>query len=317
MAYLSVQELFDGLKEELKLTVITPSVTLARKIHSAEINRPGLALSGYYGYFAFDCVQILGKTEIGYLKKLKGIERVKNLKNFFSYRIPCMIVTKQQTIPDDFVEQAIAAKIPILRSPYRTSRVASQVTVFIEAAGSPELSMHATLLDVYGIGTLIMGKSGVGKSECALELIERKHRLVADDIVEIRRENRILMGASNHMLMYHMEIRGLGIIDIKAIFGVGAVRHRKRIDLAVTLEHWEREREYERLGLEEKTYDVLRIKIPHLIIPVRPGRNIPILVETAALNQRLKVMGVHPAQEFNQKLIETMKLKTEKLGLQK
>ena len=194
-----------------------------------------------------------------------------------------------------------------MRSPFRTARVASQVTVYIEEASAPEASVHGTLIDVYGVGTLLLGKSGVGKSECALELVERKHRLVADDIVKIRLENRELVGRSNDVLHHHMEIRGLGIIDIRAIFGVGAVRNRKRITLAVTLEHWKKEREYERHGLDEQTYEILGVKIPHLIIPVRPGRNMPILVETAALTQRLSHMGTHPAKEFNRKLIETMK----------
>lgn len=307
MSYLSVQNLFDGMREQLKLSVLTPGVPLTRKIHSPEIHRPGLAFSGFYDYFAFDCIQILGKTEIRFLKNLRGPVREKNLKKFFSFRIPCIIVSKQQSVPRDFLERSVAAGIPVLRSPFRTARVASQVTIFIEEAGAPETSLHATLVDVYGVGTLLLGRSGVGKSECALELVERKHRLVADDIVDIRVENRMLIGRSNQVLHHHMEIRGLGIIDIRSIFGVGAVRNRKRITLAVTLEHWKKEREYERLGLDDRQYEILGIKIPHLIIPVRPGRNIPILVETAALIQRLDHMGAHPAKAFNRKLIETMK----------
>ena len=307
MPYLSVQNFFDGMKDRLKLSLVTPTVPLTRKIHSPEIHRPGLALSGFYDYFAYDCVQVMGKTEIRFLKKLTGKKRKLNLDKFFSYRIPCIMITKQQSVPQDFLDQAARAQVPILRSPFRTSRVASQVTVYVEEASAPETSLHATLVDVYGVGTLLLGKSGVGKSECALELVERGHRLVADDIVEIKLENRILMGRSNETLSHHMEIRGLGIIDIKAIFGVGAVRNRKRITLAVTLENWKKEREYERLGLEEKTYEILDVQIPHLIMPVRPGRNIPILVETAALTQRVNLMGNHPAREFNERLIRSMK----------
>ncbi|OGW87018.1 MAG: HPr(Ser) kinase/phosphatase [Omnitrophica bacterium RIFCSPHIGHO2_02_FULL_46_11] len=306
MAYLSVQNFYDGMKDQLKLSLITPTVPLTRKIHSPEIHRPGLAFSGFYDYFAFDCLQILGKTEIRFLKKLQGHARRVNLGRFFSFRIPCIIVSKQQSVPRDFLEQAVRAGIPVFRSPFRTARVASQVTVFIEEASAPEASIHATLVDVYGVGTLLLGKSGVGKSECALELVERKHRLVADDIVEIRVENHELIGRSNDVLHHHMEIRGLGIIDVRAIFGVGAVRNRKRITLAVTLEHWKKEREYERLGLEGQEYELLGMKVPHLIIPVRPGRNIPILVETAALTQRLNKMGANPAKEFNQRLIQSM-----------
>ena len=307
MVYLSAQNFFEGLKERLKLSLLTPTVPLTRRIHSAEINRPGLALSGFYDYFAFDCVQIFGKTEIRFLEKLSGRNRDQNLKRFFSYRIPCIIVTKQQTVPNDFLDRAIDAHVAVLRSPFRTSRVASQVTIYIEEANAPEAGVHATLMDVYGVGTLILGKSGVGKSECALELVERGHRLVADDVVQIRLESRALIGRANETLGHHMEIRGLGIIDVKEIFGVGAVRDQTRITLAVTLESWNQKREYDRLGLEDRSYEMLGAHIPHLVIPVRPGRNIPILVETAALTQRLKFMGVHPAREFNQKLIQSIR----------
>lgn len=314
MTYLSVKDFYEGLKDRLKLTNLTPKVPLVRKIHSAEINRPGLALSGFYDYFAFDCVQVLGKTEIRFLNKMQGSERQKNLDKFFSYRIPCLIATKNQILSKDFIDRAVKAKIPILRSPFRTSKVASQVTVFVEESSSPQMTMHGTLLEVYGVGILILGKSGVGKSECALELVERGHRLVADDIVEIRKNAQALIGFSNKTLLYHMEIRGIGIIDVRAIFGVRAVRNQKRIDLAVTLESWDREQEYERVGLEERALDVLGMQIPHLIIPVRPGRNVPILVETAALNQRLKVMGVSTPQEFNRRLIEQMHEKEGRAG---
>jgi len=238
---------------------------------------------------------------------LKGQKRKRNFHRFFSYRLPCVIVSKNQVVPRDFLAEATRAHVPVLRSVFRTSRVASQVTVYIEEANAPETRVHATLLDVYGVGTLLMGKSGVGKSECALELVERRHRLVADDIVEIRRHNQVLMGHASELLGHHMEIRGLGIIDIRAIFGVGAIRNQKPITLAVTLEPWRKQREYERLGLEDRTYEILGIRIPHLVIPVRPGRNIPILVEAAALSRRLKVTGVNTAKEFDQRLIRAMK----------
>ncbi len=306
MSYLSVSDLFNGLKDQLKLALLTPSVPLTRKIHSSEIHRPGLAFSGFYDYFAFDCVQILGKTEIRFLDKLNGGRRRNNLKRFFSYRIPCIFVAKQLNVPKDFLAQAVAAGVPIFRTPFRTAKAASQITLFIEKANAPETSIHATLVDVYGVGTLLLGKSGVGKSECALELVERGHRLVADDIVQIRVENRVLIGRTNEVLHHHMEIRGLGIIDIRSIFGVGSVRNSKRIMLAVTLEHWKKEKEYERLGLEDKVYELLGVSIPHLVIPVRPGRNIPILVETATLSQRLNYMGINPAQKLNDQLIEQM-----------
>ncbi len=311
MPYLSVHDLYNGLKDQLKMSLLTPAVPLTRKVHSPEIHRPGLAFSGFYDYFAYDCVQILGKTEIRFLDKLKQPKRQKNLKRFFSFRIPCIIVSKQQNLSADFVKFAIDSGIPIFRTPFRTAKAVSQVTLFIEQASAPNTSIHGTLVDVYGVGTLLLGKSGAGKSECALELVERGHRLVADDIVQVRVENRVLMGRSNEVLHHHMEIRGLGIIDIRAIFGVGSVRNSKRIMLAVSLEHWRKEKEYERLGIEDKLYEILGLKIPHLVIPVRPGRNIPILVETAALTQRLSYMGGNSAKEFNERLIETMRSQQE------
>ncbi len=307
MPYPTVQQLYEGMKERLKLNLLNPSVPLTRKIHSAEIHRPGLAFSGFYDYFAFDRVQVLGKTEIWFLNKLTGAKRKKNLARFFSYRIPCIIVAKNQSIARDFLEQATAAHIPVFRAVYRTSICVSQITVFIENLTAPETTIHGTLLDVYGVGTLLLGKSGIGKSECALELIERGHRLVADDVVKIKREGDAIIGSSNETLQHHMELRGLGIIDVNAIFGVGAIRDRKRATLTVTLEKWSPKREYDRLGLENKTYEILGIHLPHFVIPVRPGRNIPILLETAALSQRAKFMGHHSAKEFNENLIDRMK----------
>ncbi len=307
MGYLNVQQLYSGMKEQLKFALLNPSVPLVRKIHSAEIHRPGLAFSGFYDYFAFDRVQVLGKTEIRFLKKLKGEKRKRNLQRFFSYRIPCIVVAKNQSVPSDFLDHATRTGIPVFRATYRTSTCVSQITVFIENASAPSIDCHGTLLDIYGVGVLLLGKSGVGKSECALELVERGHRLVADDVVKIRREGTILMGGSNEIVGHHMEIRGLGIIDVKSIFGVGSVLDKKRVTLTVTLERWSEKREYERLGLEDRTHTILGVRLPHLIIPVRPGRNIPILVEAAALTQRAKLMGYHPASEFNRKLINRMR----------
>lgn len=307
MTYPTVQQLYEGMKEKLRLTLLNPTVSLTRKIHSAEIHRPGLAFSGFYDYFAFDRIQVLGKTEIRFLNKLTGAPRKRNLAQFFSYRIPCIVVAKNQRLPKDFLDESTAAGIPVFRAVYRTSICVSQITVFIEGMMAPETTVHGTLLDVYGVGTLLLGKSGIGKSECALELIERGHRLVADDIVKIRRDGDTVVGTANDIIQHHMEIRGLGIIDINSVFGVGAVRHRKRITLIVTLERAGQRQNYDRLGLESKTFELLGTNLPHLVIPVRPGRNIPILVEVAALTQRAKFMGHHFAKEFNEALIEKMR----------
>lgn len=313
MSFPTVQQFYEGMKDKLKLVLLNSSIPLTRKIHSSESHRPGLAFSGFFDYFAFDRIQVLGKTEIRFLDKLKGGTRKRNLSRFFSYRIPCIVCAKNQHLPKDFLDMATGAEIPVFRAVFRTSICVSQITVFIENAMAPESLIHGTLLDVYGIGTLLLGQSGIGKSECALELIERGHRLIADDVVKMKREGDTVVGCSNDIVQHRMEIRGLGIIDIDAIFGVGAVRHRKRIGLVVTLERRNPKQEYDRLGIESKKYDLLDVLLPHLVIPVRPGRNIPILVEVAALTQRAKFMGHDFPRDFNASLIDRMKAESETL----
>ncbi|MCK5346276.1 MAG: HPr(Ser) kinase/phosphatase, partial [Candidatus Heimdallarchaeota archaeon] len=309
-SFMTVRDFYAKLESRLKLKLLNAEVDLNRKIKSTDIHRPGLAFGGYYDYFACDSVQILGQTEVNYLHTLSKDKVKKNLKKFFTYNIPCLVISRNQKVPQTLLEKATEAGVPIFKSKFTTSLVGARITVFLEEEKVPEMTIHGTLVDVYGIGVLLLGESGAGKSECALELIERGHRLVADDIVEIKlKGGTILMGYSSDIIGHHMEIRGLGIINVVDIFGVGAIRNLKRISLVVTLENWNQKREYERLGLEEKTYRILDIELPHLIIPVRPGRSIPILLEVAALTQREKRMGINPAQEFNKRLIAVMNKK--------
>ncbi|MBI4430547.1 MAG: HPr kinase/phosphorylase [Candidatus Omnitrophica bacterium] len=304
---MTVHQLYDGLKEELHMRLLTKEGELNRRIRSSEIHRPGLAFSGFYDYFAYDRVQILGKTEITYLSHLSEREWKKNFEKFFKYRIPCIVVAKNQNLPGDLLARAESAGVPVFKSPLKTSTIASRVTVFIEDFLAPETTLHGTLLDIYGVGTILLGESGVGKSECALELISRGHRLVADDAVKIRLvSGRIPMGVSSKVIKHHMEIRGLGIIDVTSMFGVGAVRNRKRISLVVTLERWQEGFEYDRLGLDELVFDLLGVRVPHLKLPVKPGRNIPVLIEAAALSQRSKRMGRNFPKELNEHLLRTM-----------
>lgn len=307
MPYLDVQQLYDSLKDSLKLKLLTPKVRLTGKIKSSEIHRPGLAFAGFYDYFAADCVQILGTTEIAFLSRQARAKRSESFRKFFSYKIPCLVVSKNQKLPEHLMEHAVKNRIPVFRSPLKTTTLIGRITIFIEDAMALKTSVHGTLLDVYGVGTLLLGKSGVGKSEAALELVQRGQRLVADDVVEIKRTpGDVLMGYSSKVIRHHMEIRGLGIIDVMSLFGVGAVRNQKRILLAVTLEKWNAQTEYERAGLEENSRDFLGVSLPHLVIPVIPGRNIPVLIEVAALNQRLKRMGIHSAKRLNEDLIRQM-----------
>ena len=307
MVKLTVKDFLNAGKDKLDLKLINPGVNLGRRIKSAAFLRPGLALAGYFGYFTPSGVQIFDSPEISYLNKLSRSERLTCLKRYFSCDIPCIIITGNRSCPKELLRLAIKNDVAVIKSTLSTRHLINKITLYMEDELAPELSLHGTLLDVYGVGVLIIGKSGVGKSECALELIERGHRLVADDMVEIKlKAGKFLMGLGAELIRHHMEIRGLGIINVKEMFGVGAVRNRKRIGMVVTLERWDPKKEYERLGLEEKVYKILAIKLPHLVIPVRPGRNIAILIEVSALNQRLKRMGFHSAKELNKRLINAM-----------
>ncbi len=305
----SIDILYKTLQPILKLKWLNTSVPLNRKVKTGELHRPGLALAGYYDYFTYDRIQVLGKTEMTFIKKLSPVKRKKHLNKFFNYRIPCIVITKNQIVPVDFLTQATKAKIPVFKTSLATSTVSSRITVYLEENQSPETTVHATLVDVYGVGTLLMGKSSVGKSECALELVERGHRLVADDIVKVKAEaGTHLVGIANDVVRHYMEIRGIGLLDVKNVFGVSSVRNVKRIALVVTLELWKEGKEYDRLGLDEAKYTILGIPLPHLVLPVKPGRNLPVLVEVAALTQRSKRLGMHPTKSFNQNLMSKMGL---------
>jgi len=300
---LSVSEFIERTKENLKVQTIAGTGGLDRSVAIPDINRPGLALAGYLDFFAFDRVQVMGLTEVNYLKQLEPPLLTERLQRVFKYEIPCFIITRGLTPPDEFLKQAEEASVPVLRSLLTTTKVVSKIIVFLDNQFSPETNLHGVLVDVYGVGVMIMGRAGVGKSECALELVERGHRLVADDVVFIRRRgDRFLYGEGSSMLRHHMEIRGLGIFDVKNVFGIGAVRNTKRINLIVELEDWDASKEYDRIGITEDTYTVLEVKLPKITIPVRPGRNMAIIIEVAALNHRLREMGLDSEQLLNEHL---------------
>ena len=288
---------------DLELRLITGKGGLVREIESVDINRPGLTLAGFYDFFAYDRIQIFGLGEAAYMRQLPPDEKKRVYEKFFSYDVLCCIFTHNEEPDQLFIELADSKSVPVFVTTRSTTRFVSIFTHLIDEVFSPSVTLHGTLVAVYGIGILILGKSGVGKSECALELIERGHRLVADDMVEIKKvDETLLMGSGSPILKHHMEIRGLGIINVRDIFGIGSVRNRKRIELVVLLEEWDSSKEYDRLGMEEMMYNILDLEVPFLTIPVRPGRNIPIIMETAALNQRLKKMGVFSARELDEKI---------------
>ncbi len=300
---LTIGDFIEKTKENLKLQVLCGESGLDRTIAISDINRPGLALAGYLDFFAFDRVQVMGLTEINYMRQLGSDSLSERLERVLKYEIPCFIVTRGLTPPEEFVEAANCASVPVLRSLLTTTKVVSKIIVFLDNEFSPETNLHGVLVDVYGVGVLIMGRAGVGKSECALELIERGHRLVADDVVFVRRRgDRFLYGQGSSLLRHHMEIRGVGIFDVRNIFGVGAIRNTKRIGLIVELEDWDASKEYDRVGITEDSYTVLEVKLPKITVPVRPGRNMAIIVEVAALNHRLREMGLDSEELLSEQL---------------
>jgi len=288
---------------EIDVQILSEKKYFDREIKVGEINRPGLTLSGFYDFFASERIQLFGLGETAYLKKLPDSEKLEKYKTFFSFDVLCCVFTHGVKPDDTFLKYANEASVPVIVAEGDTTRITSQLVHVIDELFSQNLTLHATLVDVYGIGVVLMGKSGVGKSECALELVERGHRLVADDMVDFFvKDGDVLFGKGSPLLKHHMEIRGLGIINVRDIFGIRSVRNSKRIELIVLLEEWDSAKGYDRLGLDEKKYTILDIDLPYLIIPVGPGRNIPIIIETAALNYRLKKLGVNSALELDQKI---------------
>ena len=279
---------------------------LVREITVPELNRPGLALSGFFDNFAYRRIQILGRGEHAYICKLDREHDPDNLKKMFSYRVPCCIFTHALEPPDEFVTAAGEVTCPVLQTDLPTSDFSMRLIWALNNVFAPKKIMHGVLVEVFGIGVLILGDSGVGKSEAALELIERNHRLIADDAVEIKCVNgNVLMGNSaNSTIGHHMEIRGLGIINVAHLFGVGAIRDKKQIQLIVQLEEGDTNKEYDRIGYQNNTLELLDVKVPYLQIPVKPGRNIPVIIETAAMNERLRKMGFYSANEFNQNILK-------------
>ena len=313
----TVLDLIDiDLKElnSLNLKCIGGRKGLVREVCTPNINRPGLALSGFFDSFAHERIQIFGRGETAYILKLENDNTHDTVKEIFSYPIPCCIFTHNLLPPKTFMEIAEKAHCPILQTDLPTSEFSTRITRILSAIFAPRQSIHGVLVEVFGLGILILGDSGVGKSETALELIHRGHRLVSDDVVDIHSVNgNILMGTgANRIIGHHMEIRGPGIINITQLFGVKAIRERKEIQLVVKLEEWDSQKNYDRIGIEDQYMEFLGVKVSVLEIPVKLGRNIPIIIETAAMNERLKKMGHNTAKEFNQNILKWLEADTAK-----
>jgi HPr kinase/phosphorylase len=291
----------------LGLVLIAGNEGMGRTIASAEVQKPGLALAGHLESLHADRVQILGYSEISYLESLESGMAWTRAHELCGHHPPAVIVTRGLEIPPGLIAACTEEQIPLLRTARSTSELMDRLRAHLAACLSPTASIHGVLVDVFGIGILLLGKSGIGKSELALDLVMRGHRLVADDIVELRREaGRALFGAGPEIIKHHMEIRGLGILNIKDLFGIAAVRDAKRVELVVELVEWNEEEEYDRLGVDEQAYEVLGVAIPLVRLPVRPGRNMTSIIEVAARNQLLKVQGHHSAREFQDRLVRAI-----------
>ncbi len=277
------------------------------KIVMSDINRPALQLTGFFDFFNHERIQVIGMVEHTYIDRMSSEEKYKIFEKMFSFDLPCVILSRGLVPFSEMLEIASRRRIPVLVSEDTTSDLVSELTRWLKVELAPITTRHGVLVDVYGEGVLIMGESGVGKSETALELIRRGHRLVADDAVEIRKvSKRSLVGTSPELIRYFIELRGIGIIDVKQMFGVESVKVTQNIDLVIELELWDKTKEYDRLGLEENYIEILGNKIITHKIPVRPGRNLALICETAAINHRQKKMGYNAAQKLNDRIMENM-----------
>lgn len=300
--YITVEELFNEQAERLKLSILGGQNGLRRKISSPRIQKPGLALGGYFAQIRPERLQVLGNTEWSFLQTLSSERRREVFDEIGKISVSCFIITKNLPPPDELLDIGSQYSIPIFQSPLQSSIFIRQISTYMEEKLALETSIHGVLMDIYGRGVLLLGKSSIGKSECALDLIVRGHRLVSDDMVNIKLvPPDALIGSGPELIRYHMELRGLGIINIKDLFGVASVRYRKKIELAVMMEEWKKEAEYDRLGLEESKITLLGIDLPLIKMPVAPGRNMAIIIEVAARNQLLKESGYYSARDFDQK----------------
>lgn len=277
------------------------------KINVSDVNRPALEMAGFFEYFAFERIQILGRTEMAFLDRLPETTKCQRLEKLLTYDVPCIIITRGYNPPEELLKAAKEKQKWVLGTHMPTTRFISRLTNFLEGELAPRTNVHGVLVELYGIGILIMGESGIGKSETAVELIKQGHRLIADDVVEIKQVARnILIGSAPELLQHYLEVRGLGIVDVKTFFGAGAVRKAIKIELVTELVEWDKYVEYDRLGLEEETIKILDSTLPKKTIPIRPGRNVAAILEVAAMDHRLKALGYNAAKQFSERLLKEL-----------
>lgn len=295
------------LKENFNLELISGGEGIHRPITTSDISRPGMEMAGYFNYYPAKRVQLLGKTEMTFFDQLADDVKKDRMERLCTYDTPAIIISRDLEVPVQLINASTIVGVPVMRSNLTTTRLSSTLTNYLEEQLAPISAVHGVLVDIYGIGVLITGSSGIGKSETALDLVRRGHRLVADDSVEIRKQHDgMLVGRSPELIRHLLEIRGLGIINVMTLFGAGAVRPFKRIALVINLEIWDQKKSYDRLGIDEEAMRIFNTDIPRLTIPVRPGRNLAVIVEVAAMNFRLKLMGINAAQEFSDRLSDVI-----------
>ncbi len=299
-------------RDALHLNCVAGQRGLNRIISLPDINRPGLALSGFFDAFAYQRIQLFGQGECAFLNTLITEKKLANLERFLSCEIPCCIFSHDLEPPKAFLRLAEQYGCPTLRTKLSSSELMIRLLRVLSNTFAPQLSMHGVLVDVFGLGILLLGDSGIGKSETALELVQRGHRLVADDVVHISciNGNTLLGRGENKLMGHHMEIRGLGIIDVTKMYGIRAVRDQKHVEIVVKLEEWDSQKVYDRIGTNALSFDILDVSLPLLEVPVKPGRNIPVILEAAAMNERLKNMGHCSAKEFNRNILRWIESET-------
>ena len=307
---ITIANVFEGYGESLALQVVAGEKGMGNELASSDVHRPGLVLAGFVGLFTYDRAQVLGNSEMLYLSGLSDDKQRMVLETVYQFDIPCMVITDDNEVLPTMADLAEQRGIPLLTTTFSTTKFSHLFSHYLDEVFAPETNLHGSLVDVYGIGLLFIGRSGIGKSEIALDLVERGHRLVADDIVHVSRKLQgILVGTSGETLLDHLEIRGLGILNVRYLFGVRAFRLQKRVEVVVTLVEWDETQNYDRVGLNEDWVSILDVEITQVTVPIYPGKNITVIAEAIALNYQLKIQGYHTAEEFNRRLIEKIQRK--------
>lgn len=312
MGEVSVRSVVAAKQEELRLEVLCGEDRMDTTLRQPEVNRLGLCLAGYVGPFLETTTQVYGQTEHNYLGMLSDEARIEAIRKVFAFRIPLLVITRSLDPPPPLLPLAAERGIPVVRSSLPTNEFVRRFTGYLEYRLSPRLTVHGTLVDVYGVGLLYMGEAAIGKSECALDLVERGHRLIADDVVTLFRRGRAIIGQANELTGFFMEIRGLGLINVQALFGIRAVGMHKRVEVVVRLEEWTKEKpvlDYERLGMEYEYEHILGVDVPRVTIPIFPGKNITVISEVVAMSHILRVHGCNPALEFEKRMVELLSQK--------